>query len=81
MIGGSMMDSLMESAARGKGTPLKEGEVIRLKGLQVTVLETNHHGPTRVEFKFDRHYPAVTICYNIEIIYLHMLYIILFVNP
>jgi len=39
---------------RSSKTPLRKGEVIKLSGLQITILDVNENGPTRIEFKFDR---------------------------
>jgi hypothetical protein len=55
LIGGSMFDQVPYlSVIRSSKTPLKKGEVIKLSGLQITILEVNENGPTRIEFKFDR---------------------------
>jgi hypothetical protein len=55
LIGCSMFDhSPYLSVIRSSKTPLKKGEVIKLSGLQITILEVNENGPTRIEFKFDR---------------------------
>jgi hypothetical protein len=55
IIGGSMFDHVpFLSVIRSSKTPLKKGEVIKLSGLQITILEVNENGPTRIEFKFDR---------------------------
>jgi hypothetical protein len=55
LIGGSIFDHFpFLSIFRSSKTPLKKGEVIKLSGLQITILEVNENGPTRIEFKFDR---------------------------
>ncbi|UCH92992.1 MAG: hypothetical protein JSV88_22245 [Candidatus Aminicenantes bacterium] len=55
LIGGSIFDHFpFLSVLRSSKTPLKKGEVIKLSGLQITILEVNENGPTRIEFKFDR---------------------------
>jgi hypothetical protein len=55
LIGGSMFDHYpLLSVLRSSETPLEKGEIIKLSGLQITILEVNENGPTRMEFKFDR---------------------------
>jgi hypothetical protein len=55
IIGGSVFyQSPYLFVIRSSKTPLKIGEVIKLSGLQITILEVNENGPTRIEFKFDR---------------------------
>jgi hypothetical protein len=55
LIDGSMFDHVpFLSVSRSSKIPLKKGEVIKLSGLQITILEVNENGPTRIEFKFDR---------------------------
>ena len=55
LIGGGMFDHYPYlSVMRSSKTPLKIGEVIKLSGLQITILEVNENGPTRIEFKFVR---------------------------
>jgi hypothetical protein len=55
LIGGSMFDHYpLLSVLRSSETPLEKGEIIKLTGLQITILEVNENGPTRMEFKFDR---------------------------
>jgi len=55
LIDGSMFDHYPSlSVLRSSKTPLKKGEVIKLSDLQITILEVNENGPTRIEFKFDR---------------------------
>lgn len=39
---------------RSSRTPLRIEEVIKFSSLQITILEVNENGPTRIEFKFDR---------------------------
>lgn len=55
IIGGSMFDHFPSlSVLRSSKTPLEKGELIKLSGLQITILQVNENGPTRIEFKFDR---------------------------
>jgi hypothetical protein len=55
LIEGSMFDHYPYlSVLRSSKTPLRKGEVIKLSGLKITILEVNENGPTRIEFKFDR---------------------------
>jgi hypothetical protein len=56
LIGGSMFDHYPPYlyVLRSSKKPLKKGEVIKLSGLEITILEVNEKGPTRIEFTFDR---------------------------
>jgi len=55
LIGGSMFDHFpFLSMMRSSKTPLKKGEVIKLSGLEITILQVNENGPTRMEFTFGR---------------------------
>jgi hypothetical protein len=55
LIDGSMFDHYPYlSVMRSSKTPLEKGDIIKLSGLQITILEANENGPTRIEFKFDR---------------------------
>ncbi|MCY1073037.1 hypothetical protein [Archangium lansingense] len=49
------LTSEFEGVFRGVSShPLRQGAQVKLKGLTVTVLETNDKGPTRLGFTFDR---------------------------
>lgn len=48
---------------RSKKEPLKTGEVIKLPGLQIRIIEVNENGPTRMEFKFDRSLDDERYCF------------------
>jgi hypothetical protein len=54
IIEGCLYDSPNIGIGRYHKTPLKKGDVIKLSGFQVKILEVNQKGPTRMEFTFDR---------------------------
>jgi hypothetical protein len=54
MLEGSVLDDPYTYYVRDPKIPFKKGEVLKFSGFQVTILEVNQKGPTRVEFMFDR---------------------------
>ncbi|MCP5048455.1 MAG: hypothetical protein GY940_14895 [bacterium] len=63
ILEGCLYDSLYTQEGKNRKVPLKKGEVISLQGLQITVLEVNETGPTRIEFKFDRSLDDKDYCF------------------
>lgn len=53
IINSSSPESPGNASVSGGNSYPGKGQVIRLPGLRVTVLDTNANGPTRVEFRFD----------------------------
>jgi hypothetical protein len=53
-VGGEMMSTSMESVVRSARTPILVDETFDLRGMRVRVVEVGDHGPTKVEFMFDR---------------------------
>ena len=51
---GQFLTSEFEALFRSPGHPLRQGEQVKLKGMTVTVLDTDDKGPTRLGFAFDR---------------------------
>jgi hypothetical protein len=49
-----MFTTQIERAIRHPGKQLREGELVQLTGMRVTVLEIGEAGPVKVEFAFDR---------------------------
>jgi hypothetical protein len=54
MVGGCMLDSLLEGAIRSRALPFRVGEVTQLPGLRVTILALGRTGPSRIQFRFRR---------------------------
>jgi len=56
-IGGSILE------VRNLDVPFKKGEILRFSGFQVTILEVNKDGPTRMEFTFERSLDDEGFCF------------------
>jgi len=53
-VGGEMMTTWLESVIRSTRMPIREGDIVDLRGLIITVLKVGGNGPTKVELTFDR---------------------------
>jgi hypothetical protein len=51
---GQMLGTFQERSIRSATAPLSAGDRIGLSGMEVTILEVNEIGPTRIRFTFDR---------------------------
>jgi len=51
---GQMLGTFQERSIRSAASPLSAGDRIELSGMEVTILEVNEIGPTRIRFTFDR---------------------------
>ncbi|MCP5048358.1 MAG: hypothetical protein GY940_14405, partial [bacterium] len=63
ILEGCLYDSPYVVWADKRTNPLKKGDVMPLQGFQITVLEVNERGPTRIEFKFDRSLDDEDYCF------------------
>jgi hypothetical protein len=54
ILEGSLLDHPYIQEVRNPGESFKKGEIRKFPGFQVTILEVNQDGPTRMEFTFER---------------------------
>lgn len=60
---GNLLDHPDIFEARNLDVPLKKGEILKFPGFQVTILEVNKEGPTRMEFMFERSLDDKIYCF------------------
>ncbi|MFC2141090.1 hypothetical protein ACFLQP_02210 [Acidobacteriota bacterium] len=63
IIEGSLLDLPYIYFVRNPKAPFKKGEILRFSGFQVTILEVNQDGPTRMEFTFERSLDDESYCF------------------
>ncbi len=63
IIEGSLLDLPYVYYVRDPKVPFKKGEILRFSGFQVTILEVNKDGPTRMEFAFERSLDDESYCF------------------
>jgi hypothetical protein len=63
ILEGSLFDHPYIQEVRNLDVPFKKGEIRRLSGFQVTILEVNKDGPTRMEFTFERSLDDESYCF------------------
>jgi hypothetical protein len=63
IIKGSLLDLPYVYYVRDPKVPFKKGEILKFSGFQVTILEVNKDGPTRMEFTFERSLDDESYCF------------------
>lgn len=63
IIEGSLLDLPYIYFVRNPKGPFKKGETLKFSGFQVTILELNKDGPTRMEFMFERSLDDESYCF------------------
>jgi hypothetical protein len=63
IIEGSLLDHPYIQEVRNLDVPFKKGEIRSFSGFQVTILEVNKDGPTRMEFTFERSVDDEIYCF------------------
>jgi energy-converting hydrogenase Eha subunit E len=63
ILEGSLLDHPDIQGIRNLDVPFKKGEILKFPGFQVTILEVNKVGPTRMEFAFERSLDDEIYCF------------------
>jgi hypothetical protein len=63
IIEGSLLDLPYVYYVCSPKVPFKKNEILRFSGFQVTILEVNKDGPTRIEFTFERSLDDESYCF------------------
>jgi hypothetical protein len=63
ILKGSLLDHPYIQEVRNLDVPFKKGEILKFSGFQVTILEVNKDGPTRMEFMFERSLDDKIYCF------------------
>jgi hypothetical protein len=63
ILQGSLLDHPDIQEVRNLDVPFKKGEILKFSGFQVTILEVNKDGPTRMEFTFERSLDDEIYCF------------------